>query len=344
MAHRDLPFVRGPLPGSLVRRVVTIGPGGSLPYDSDAWRDALIIVDRGAIELHDTAGRRWTFGHGSVLSLWELPLRFVGNRGPTTAVLVAICLARAHDKEEQQVLDDKVAVIYGPGSIGSTVARAFADAGAQVHLAGRTEPTLDAAADSIRAAGGEVRTRVVDALDPIAVREHADRVVADAGRIDICFNLISHGDVHGTALIDMDVEDFARPVESMIRSTFITAQATGRHMVQQGSGLILFFGGTGETPRGYRVGGTMVAFDAQETMRRQLATELGPHGVRAITIVTHGIPESGDPTEQGYADATLIGRAATYDDVGRVAVFAASDQARVMTAATLNISGGAVID
>jgi 3-oxoacyl-[acyl-carrier protein] reductase len=189
-------------------------------------------------------------------------------------------------------------VIYGPGSNGSTVARVFADAGAQVHLAGRTKPTLDAAADGIRAAGGEVRTRIVDALDPIAVREHADRVAADAGRIDICFNLISHGDVHGTALIDMDVEDFARPVESMVRSTFITAQATGRHMVQQGSGLILFFGETGETPRGYRVGGTMVAFDAQETLRRQLATELGPHGVRAITIVTHGIPESGDPAEQ----------------------------------------------
>ena len=47
---------------------------------------------------------------------------------------------------------------------------------------------------------------------------------------------------------------------------------------------------------------------------------------------------------QGIVDATIIGRAATYEDVGNVAVFAASDQARMMTAATLNISGGAVID
>jgi 3-oxoacyl-[acyl-carrier protein] reductase len=130
----------------------------------------------------------------------------------------------------------------------------------------------------------------------------------------------------------------------MVRSAFITARAAGRHMVRRGSGVILFFGWTGETPRGYRVGGTMVAFDAQETLRRQLATELGPHGVRAVTIVTQGIPESGEPSEQGYADTTLIGRAATYDDVGRVAVFAASDHARVMTAATLNIRRGAVID
>jgi 3-oxoacyl-[acyl-carrier protein] reductase len=242
------------------------------------------------------------------------------------------------------MLEEKVAVIYGAGPIGAAVARAFCGAGAQVHLAGRTQSTLDAVAGEIRSDGADVHTHVVDALDAAAVRRHADAVAAEAGRIDISFNLIGHGDVHGTPLIDMDVEDFARPIESMVRSNFLTAQATARHMVGQGSGLILFFGGTGEPPPEYRVGGTLVAFDAQESMRRQLAVELGPQGVRTITIVTHGIPASGDPDDPALAQQTLIGRAATYDDVGRVAVFAASDGARTMTAATLNISGGAVID
>ena len=91
------------------------------------------------------------------------------------------------------------------------------------------------------------------------------------------------------------------------------------------------------------------AATSQETIRRQLACELGPHGVRVITIVTGGIPETigadVDPgIAQGIVDATMIGRAATYEDLGRVAVLAASDHARMMTAATLNISGGAVID
>lgn len=101
--------------------------------------------------------------------------------------------------------------------------------------------------------------------------------------------------------------------------------------------------------RDYWLGGTLVAFHAQETMRRQLACELAPKGVRVITIVTGGIPETlgadTDPSiEQGIVAATMIGRAATLEDVANVAVFAASDQARMMTAATLNISGGAVID
>jgi 3-oxoacyl-[acyl-carrier protein] reductase len=242
------------------------------------------------------------------------------------------------------MLEGKVAVIYGAGPIGAIVARAFGGAGAQVHLAGRTQATLDAVASGIRSDGSEVQTHVVDALDPVAVRRHADAVAAEAGRLDICFNLIGHGDVHGTPLLDMDVEDFARPIESIVRSNFLTAQATARHMVRQGSGVILFFCGTGEPPRDYRVGGTLVAFDAQETMRRQLAVELGPKGVRTMTIVTNGIPATGDPADPGLAGQTLIGRAATYDDVGWVAVFAASDRARMMTAATLNITGGAVID
>lgn len=100
---------------------------------------------------------------------------------------------------------------------------------------------------------------------------------------------------------------------------------------------------------GSRVGGTLVAFGAQETMRRQLSAELGPRGVRVVTIISGGVPDSMsndlDPSiAKGIVDATMIGRGADYDDVGNVAVFAASDLSRMMTAATINISGGSVID
>jgi 3-oxoacyl-[acyl-carrier protein] reductase len=246
--------------------------------------------------------------------------------------------------DAQHPLRSKVAIVYGAGAIGSTVASAFAGAGAQVHLVARTPASLEAVADRIRAAGGDVHTAIVDALDPPAVQDHADGVAADAGHVDICFNLIGHGDVHGTPMIDMTVEDFVRPVNSIVRSTFLTSQATARHMVRQPTGgVILFFGGEGEPTRDYAVGGTLVSFFAQETMRRQLACELGPRGVRVVTIITAGIPGSADEAAD-MADANMLGRAATYDDVGTVAVFAASDTAHMMTAATLNISGGFVID
>ena len=95
----------------------------------------------------------------------------------------------------------------------------------------------------------------------------------------------------------------------------------------------------------------LVAFDAIETMRRQLSVELDRHGIRFVTRSSGGIPESvpdGTESRDSVAElidsSTLLGRAATLEDVGHAAAFAASDRARTMTAAALNVSAGALID
>jgi 3-oxoacyl-[acyl-carrier protein] reductase len=115
--------------------------------------------------------------------------------------------------------------------------------------------------------------------------------------------------------------------------------------------VILAFGGSGDPPRDYYLGGLQVAFEAIEAMRRQLSSELGRHGVRFVTLRTGGVPETIPPGVEGMeavvADIerqTMLGRAATLEDVGNVAAFVASDRARTMTAATANISCGALID
>ena len=248
--------------------------------------------------------------------------------------------------------EDKNAVIYGAGgAIGSAVGRAFAREGATVFLAGRTLTRLEEVAEEIRSTGGIAETAQVDALDEKAVDEHADAVAASAGGIDISFNLISHGDVHGTPMADLDLEDYARPVVTAVRTTFLTWRAGARHMIRQGSGVILAFGGSGPPPRDYYIGGTQVAFDAIESMRRQLASELGSHGIRVVTLRTGGVPESipggfngREAIVEGIEKATMLRRTATLEDVGNAAAFAASDRARTMTAATVNISCGALVD
>jgi 3-oxoacyl-[acyl-carrier protein] reductase len=250
------------------------------------------------------------------------------------------------------LLEGKNAVIYGGGgAIGGAVARAFAREGARVFLAGRTQAPLAAVAEDIRAAGGAVDAATVDALDARAVDAHADAVAAQAGSLDISFNLISHGDVQGTPLAEMALEDYLRPVETAVRTTFLTARAAARHMIAQGSGAILAFGGEGDPPRGHYLGGLQTAFHAIEAMRRQLSAELGPHGVRVVTLRTGGVPESisadfdrREAIAEMIAGDTMLGRAATLADIGEVAAFVASDRARTMTAATVNVSCGALID
>ncbi len=187
------------------------------------------------------------------------------------------------------LLERKNAIIYGGGgAIGSAVARAFAAEGARVYLAGRTLAKLEKAAEVIRGDGGLAQTAQLDALDEQAVDAHADGVAADAGSIDISFNLITHGDVQGRPLVEMTPEDFARPVETAMRTMFLTSRAAARHMIEQGSGVILVFGGEGDPLRDYHLGGLQVAFHAMEALRGQLSMELGQHGIRVVTLRTGG--------------------------------------------------------
>jgi 3-oxoacyl-[acyl-carrier protein] reductase len=248
------------------------------------------------------------------------------------------------------LLENKIAVIYGAGGpIGSAVARAFAREGARVFLAGRTQAKLEVVADEIRSNGGVAHTAAVDALDERSVDEYVDAVVEQAGYIDISFNLISYGDVQ-EPLSEISVEDFLQPITNAMRTQFLMTRAAARHMVRRGSGVILAFGGNGpQTLPG--LGGFKVALDAIEGLRRQWACELGPHGIRVVTLKTGGVPESLPDTFAGKDEiasriqkATLLNRAATLADVGNVAAFVASDLARTMTATEINISCGAMMD
>jgi NAD(P)-dependent dehydrogenase (short-subunit alcohol dehydrogenase family) len=223
-----------------------------------------------------------------------------------------------------------------------------------VCAAGRTEARLDEVVEQIRAAGGRAEAAVVDGLDEGAVDRHADEVAAKAGSLDISFNVITHPHTHGVPVHEMEVDDFMAPVEVAARTTFITVKAAARRMIPRRSGVILAFGGPGDRSgplRDYYLGGTQVAFDAIETIRRQLSVELGPHGIRFVTLASGGVPETfpndfdgADQITKMIEDQTLLGRAATLEDIGNAAVFAASDWARSVTAAIVNVSCGALID
>jgi 3-oxoacyl-[acyl-carrier protein] reductase len=249
------------------------------------------------------------------------------------------------------LLENKTAVIYGGGgAIGGGVARAFAREGARLFLAGRTRSKLEAVAEAL-GPGASVSVAEVDALDADSVNAHADAVVAEAGGIDVSFNVISQQDVQGTPMVEMDVDDYLRPVVTTVRTTFLTSAAAARHMRRQVTGgVILLFGGAADPPRGVHLGGLQTAFHAVEAMRRQLSAELGADGVRVVTLRTGGIIESiSNPSlreqiEPSIVGATLLGRAATLEDVGNAAAFAASNWARAVTAAHIDISAGTFMD
>jgi NAD(P)-dependent dehydrogenase (short-subunit alcohol dehydrogenase family) len=193
--------------------------------------------------------------------------------------------------------------------------------------------------------------RTLESLAEQAVDGYVDAVAEKAGGVDISFNLISYGDIQGMPLAEMPLEDFERPVISAVRTQFLSARAAARHMIRQGSGVILTFGGAGgrDPIRDYTSGGFQVALGAIDVLRRQLAVELGPHGIRVVTLQSGGVRETTrdnwrEAITRSFVETSMLKRVETLDDVGNVAAFAASDLARTMTTTNINITAGRVAD
>jgi 3-oxoacyl-[acyl-carrier protein] reductase len=254
------------------------------------------------------------------------------------------------------LLENKTAIVYGAaGAIGSAVARAYARQGAHVHLAGRTIESLDAVAETIRAAGGIAHVAEVDVLDRTAVEGHTASVVDADGSIDVCFNATSNDDIQGRAVRDMRFEEFMQPVTKSLSAHFNIATTVAAHMTRGSGGVILVMAGGREAIP--RLGGAHVAWAALAGLCRQLAADLGAHGIRVAWLLSPGSPgfadhnsPSAEAPENPQAEAApvtegLIPRhQPTYAEVAEIAAFLASDSARTMTATEINLTGGVVID
>ena len=252
------------------------------------------------------------------------------------------------------MLQNKNAIIYGAGgSLGAAVAKALAAEGAQVFLSGHHLASVQKIANEIISAGGKAQAAEVDALNEDAVGIYVDEVVKNSGSLDISFNAVGLRDTQDIPLVEMKVDDFTRPVDIAMRTHFITATAAGRYMIKQGSGVILSLTAT---PGGIgypNVGGFGPACCAIESFSRNLASELGPYGVRVVNIRSGGSPDSRvfkEAIETGGEELakaikrlegdTMLKSLPLMQDIANVAVFLASSMATKITGVTIDVTSG----
>jgi NAD(P)-dependent dehydrogenase (short-subunit alcohol dehydrogenase family) len=160
---------------------------------------------------------------------------------------------------------------------------------------------------------------------------------------------------------DLKIEEFTIPLTTVVKSQFITARAAARHMMEQHSGVIIFL--TGSPARGHAQGTTAIgaAFGAIESLTENLATELGPSGVRVVCLRTTANTDSRtiQETAQALAGALnvtkdqMIARMAgtnflkvpaSVSDTVKAAVLIASDRGRLITGTVVNSTAGAALD
>lgn len=252
------------------------------------------------------------------------------------------------------ILKNKTALVYGAGSIGATVARAFAEAGATVIVADHHEETLK------KLAGKNIETARLDVLDKDAVAAFVRSVVEKTGRVDISFCATSThkpGGEQGAALNELSYEDFSMPIIDYTKATFNTASAVYPYMVKQRSGVIMGMTAVvSQMPLPYTAG-FGPAWAAVEAMLRLLAAELGPYGVRTVCLHSAGSDGAADKTlartnpeldkraeewGQRWMSRNLLGRGPTLEEVGHMAAFMASDLAGATTGTTVSLVGGMI--
>lgn len=76
--------------GRFERRTVAIEPGQSRSLDDDEWRDTIVVVERGELEIECHGGSHQRFVRGDVLWLVGLSVRELHNRGRQPVVLLAV--------------------------------------------------------------------------------------------------------------------------------------------------------------------------------------------------------------------------------------------------------------
>ena len=247
-------------------------------------------------------------------------------------------------------LRDKVAVVTGATKgIGLAIAEEYAKEGARVVLTGRSVDLGVLAADEITARGHEALFVQCDVSQSDQVQQLVQKTVQHFGRLDI---MVSNAGINNKAeFLDVKEEDWDSVIAVNLKGVFLCGQAAAKQMVKQDQGGVIINMSSVMGVLGLK---NQVAYSASKGGINQLTKVMGL-GLIDYGIRVNGIGPGAVNTEltkrvghnkelmDMILKRTPIGRVAECSEIGRVAVFLASDDASFMVGQTVYPDGGRMI-
>jgi 7-alpha-hydroxysteroid dehydrogenase len=243
-------------------------------------------------------------------------------------------------------LDDKVAVITGGGrGLGAAIAVAFAEAGADVLIASRTESELEAVAEQVRAAGRKAHIVTADLAHPEATAQLAEQAVEAFGKIDIVVNNV--GGTMPNTLLTTSTKDLKDAFTFNVATAHaLTIAAVPLMLEHSGGGSIINITSTMGRLAGRGFAAYATAKAALSHYTRSAALDLCPRiRVNAIapgSILTSALDvvASNDDLRKPMEQVTPMRRLGEPVDIAAAAVYLASPAGSFLTGKTLEVDGG----
>jgi NAD(P)-dependent dehydrogenase (short-subunit alcohol dehydrogenase family) len=237
-------------------------------------------------------------------------------------------------------LDGRRALVTGAGrGIGLAAAAALAEVGAHVTLVARSAAEIGAAADEIRAAGGQADTLMLDVMNAAAVRAAVDA----ADPFDVLVN--NAGTNRPRGFLDVTEEDYDVIAGLNLRAAYFVAQAVARRMNAGGS-IIHMSSQMGHVGGQNRTVYCMTKHGI-EGLTKAMAIDLAPLGIRVNSI---GPTFIDTPLTRPFFENVAfredvlrrikLGRLGTVEDLMGAVVFLAGDAAALVTGTALVVDGG----
>jgi len=249
--------------------------------------------------------------------------------------------------------DDRVAIVTGGGSgIGLAAASGWVADGGRVVLVGRTAGKLDQA---VAILGGDRAVAVAgDHADPDTAARAVDAATTRWGRIDLLFN--NAGTFDPTPVADTSDASWAASIAANLTGPFVMARAVLPTMRAAKRGVVI---GNASTLGIRPIAGTAaysVAKAGLIMLGTALAIEEAPHGIRVCTVCPGVVATPIHTQRPGLTDEAAIaafyetigpqhplGRVGMPDDVARMVLFLASDEAGWVTGSVVTVDGGIVL-